>query len=166
MPSPIPTGRVDPIRLQSAATAHPCSTAALHPGKPTWTVSEIRIASSVRKTIIWVARASRLLATPKAFGVAARPQPGRGGRGERTVLRPLACPARPHHRRPRTPRHLANQAGQVRHRAGLTAIKGLGYASKAAFIEQKLYLLKSFPEDQKNGAREQQKINHMSASVG
>ena len=53
-----------------------------------------------------------------AVAAAPWPQQGGGGGGAQTLRRGLAPPARPRHRRPRTARHLTDQAGQARHRAG------------------------------------------------
>ena len=40
---------------------------------------------------------------------------------------------------------LETKLGKLATELGLPAIKAQGYASKAAFVEQKLYLLKSYP---------------------
>jgi hypothetical protein len=45
--------------------------------------------------------------------------------------------------------------GKLATELGLPAIKALGYKTKEAFVQKKLYLLKSYPRP-----------NHMSASLG
>ena len=76
----------------------------------------------------------------------ARPgfQSGRGG-GEKTLCRGLAPLARHVIGALERLDTLETKLGKLATELGLPTIKAQGYESKAAFIAQKLYLLKSYP---------------------
>src|SRR5439155_25519768 len=71
-------------------------------------------------------------------------QSGRG-RGAQAVRGGVARDARPRHRRDRAIRHLHTKLHKLATDLGVPAIKALGYETKEALVQKKLYLLRNCP---------------------